>query len=480
VYDKQPRVFRVLCAASIGAFGAASCSGRPLSVPASVAPASGLRAQNKLSGSNLIQHVVIIVQENRSFDNLFATFPGADGTTKGHMEGRGPVKLREANLAEKCDFGHSYGGFKRDYDHGKMNGFDLEGDSYGCPNPAGVLPYQYVNPEQIVPYWFMAEQYVLADQMFQTHGSDSYSAHQDLIRGGTMIDQNQTESLIDTPTALPWGCDAPAGTTTSLLLWTGSKLQRGKGPFPCTNKFPSSGSYYPTLRDLLDAKSVSWKYYSPRVGNHRGHGSGAYWNAFDTIAAVRYGSEWGTNVPGAPYYEKQIFYDISGGTLPAVSWLIPDDVNSDHPGSSSDFGPSWVASAMNAIGQSPYWNTTAVVVVWDDWGGFYDHVPPPFFDHWGGLGFRVPMIVVSPYPRQAVPIKPGYISHTQYEFASILEFVEDTFGLGRLGTTDLRATSMVDCFDFTQGPRPFQKIPSSYSRSYFLHQPESLRPVDSE
>ena len=396
------------------------------------------------------------------------------------MRGRGRVKLREANLDEKCDFGHSYRGYKGDYDGGKMNGFGLEGDSQGCPKPAGLLPYQYVNPNQIAPYWYMAAQYVLADKMFQTQGSGSFTGHQDLIRGGTTFDQAQTESLVDFPTAVPWGCDSPSHTETSYLLWTGSGIhgEDDKGPFPCTNQFPSSGSYYATLRDSLDAKSVSWKYYSPSVNLPS---SGAYWNAFDTIAAVRYGSEWGSNVPQAPYYEKQIFYDISGNALPAVSWLVPDEVNSDHPNRSApDTGPSWVASVVNAIGQSSYWNSTAIIIVWDDWGGFYDHVPPPFFDHRGGLGFRVPMIVVSPYAREATPSKPGYISHRQYEFGSILKFIEDIWSLGRLGTTDGRAASIGDCFDFTQTPRTFHQIPSSYSRAYFEHQPPSYRPVDSE
>jgi phospholipase C len=118
--------------------------------------------------------------------------------------------------------------------------------------------------------------------------------------------------------------------------------------------------------------------------------------------------------------------------------------------------------------------------VWDDWGGFYDHVPPPFFDNWGGLGFRVPMLVISPYAREAVPGTPGYVSHTQYEFGSILKFVENVWGLGSLGTTDQRANSIVDSFDFTQPPRSFTAIPSKYSRSYFLHQPYSYKPVDSE
>jgi phospholipase C len=459
---------------------AACSSGNPGSVPS--AQQNAFATSRSAAASGPIQHVVVIIQENRSFDNLFATFPGADGTTKGKMSGGKSIKLTETNLAQSCDFGHSYQGFKRDYNGGKMDGFNLEGGNGSCPSPVGTAPYQYVNPTQIAPYWDMAGQYVLADHTFQTQGSGSYTGHQDLIRGGTTIDSGQTESLVDYPSAVPWGCDAPTKpkmTVTSLLFWTGSKImaKHDRGPFPCTNKFPSSGVYYETLRDLLDENSLSWKYYTPAVAHA---GSGEYWNAFDMIASVRFGPEWCVNVTCTSKGEMQIFNDISSGSLPAVSWVIPDEANSDHPGSGSDTGPSWVASVVNAIGDSPYWSSTAIVITWDDWGGFYDHVKPKFFDHWGGLGFRVPMIVVSPYAREAVRSKPGYISHTQYEFGSIVRFIEDTWNLPRLGTTDVRATSIANCLDFSQPARKFQDIQSTYSRTYFEHQPPSNKPVDTE
>jgi phospholipase C len=224
------------------------------------------------------------------------------------------------------------------------------------------------------------------------------------------------------------------------------------------------------MRDLLDAKSLSWRYYSPPVL----HDTGSIWNAFDAIQAVREGPEWTTNI--SP--EKQILSDVTNGTLPAVSWVVPDLQNSDHPGSGSTTGPSWVASIVNAVGESSYWDSTAIVVVWDDYGGFYDHVPPPFFDQWGGLGFRVPAMIVSAY---TPPVVSGtYVSHTQYEFGSILKFIEETFALGSLGTTDARATSIGDSFDFNQSPHPFTPIPASYSRAYFERQPPSYKPVDTQ
>ncbi|MGA2760491.1 MAG: alkaline phosphatase family protein, partial [Candidatus Cybelea sp.] len=394
--------------------------------------------RNTTSNPSPIKHIIIIIQENRSFDNLFSTFPNANGTTQGLMKtpsGDQPVTLKEVDLDAPCDYTHSYHGFLKAYDGGKMDGFNLEGGSGHCVNKTTGM-YQYVNAEQIAPYWDMAMQYVLADDMFQTQGSGSFTAHQDLIAGSTILDQAETKSLVDIPTHLPWGCDSPAGTRTSVLRFLGSGLFKYKahtGPFPCLN--------YETMRDLLDAQSVSWRYYSPPVEG----GSGSEWNAFDAIKAVRDGPEWGVNVTNS---DTQIFTDITDGQLPSLSWVIPDGADSDHPSQKGgDNGPSWVASVVNAVGQSSYWSSSAIVVVWDDWGGFYDHVPPPFQDSWGGLGFRVPMIVISPYALGGGSV--NYVSHTQYEFGSILKFIEGTFGLGSLDTTDERATSMVDCFDFS-------------------------------
>jgi phospholipase C len=132
-----------------------------------------------------------------------------------------------------------------------------------------------------------------------------------------------------------------------------------------------------------------------------------------------------------------------------------------------------VASIVNTIGESKYWNSSAVIILWDDWGGFYDHVPPPFYDDAGGLGFRVPMLIVSPYVQ-------AHVEHTQYEYGSILKFIEKNWNLGSLGTTDKRATSIGNAFDFNQKPRKFQEIPTKYSRSFFLHQKPSGIPPDTE
>jgi phospholipase C len=153
--------------------------------------------------------------------------------------------------------------------------------------------------------------------------------------------------------------------------------------------------------------------------------------------------------------------------------VVPTGRDSDHPGQKSDTGPSWVADIVNTIGASAYWKDTAIVVLWDDWGGFYDHVPPPQLDYLG-LSFRVPMIVISPYAKK------GYVSHTQYEFGSVVKFIENVFTLPSLGFTDERANGLSDAFDFSQKPRAFQKIPCKYPPSHFTNGQILYGPPDTD
>ena len=240
----------------------------------------------------------------------------------------------------------------------------------------------------------------------------------------------------------------------------------GKGPFPCSNAFPDPSYGYDTLRDLLDAKGLSWKYYVPKIGVNYGN----LLDAFDLIAPVRYGSEWGTNVE---WPQTAILSDISAGSLAAVTWVIPSEPDSDHPAEKVDHGPAWVSSVVNAIGESPFWDSTAIVVVWDDWGGLYDNFPPQQYP-FGELGFRVPALIISPYA------KAGHISTTTYEFGSILRYIEENWNLGSLGTSDARANSLIDSFDYNQPPIQFQPITSELRKSYFLHEKPSLRPPDDD
>jgi phospholipase C len=470
------RFARGLMLALFASYALAGCGGGGSS---SIPPANG-PTQPPASPGPKIKHIVLMIQENRTFNNLFAGFPNAKSSLTGEQlvkQGGGYVKqkvnLTKASLTFKGNITHLYAAFLTGWQKGGMDGFNLI-TYMRDGQPEGMAPYQYVDPAQIGPYRTMAAQWGLADEMFQTQGSDSFTAHQDLIRGGTFI--NATESMIDPPTAPEaWGCDSPPGAKTQLIT-TKLKYLHNAGPFPCTKDFPGYGSGgYQTLRDLLDAKSLSWKYYAPPFEHSTPNG---LWNAFDLVAEVRYGSEWTTNVSSP---ETNVISDIHNGKLPAVSWVIPDAANSDHPGyAAHDTGPSWVASVVNAVGKSQYWNTTAVIVVWDDWGGFYDPVAPPPQDNQGGPGFRVPMIVVSPYVKPGSGSKGGYVSHTVYEFGSIIRFIEDTFKLGRLGTTDATCASMGDMFDYSQAPRSFQLIQARYSRAYFARQRPSGLPVDTE
>jgi phospholipase C len=412
-----------LTACSGGVASLPGTSGVPLAMPA---------VQEDAPSAHRIKHVIILVQTNRSFDNLFGHFPGADGAKSGLMSDGTVIKLKKTKLYDPKLYQNSHQAFLVEYDGGKMDRWNLV---YVNLAPCSTCAYAFVDPKQIKPYWTLAKQYVLADHMFSTESSGDFTAHQDLIRGNSAI--NTTESLIDFPSRGPWGCDAPAGTTTPLLTNTGQYIPNG--PPPCMT--------YNTLRDLLDAKHVSWKYYTPNIFTSL---AGAYWGAFDAISAVRYGPEWKTNV-STP--ETNIFKDIKKGQLSDVSWVMPSDVHSDHAGFGSfDAGPAWVAKVVNAVGTSKYWDSSAIIVVWDDWGGWYDHVPPPQLDY-AGLGFRVPMIVVSPYAKQ------GFISHTQYEFGSIIRLIEDNWNLGSLGTTDTRAAKIKDAFNFAQKPRAFVPVP---------------------
>jgi phospholipase C len=298
-----------------------------------------------------------------------------------------------------------------------------------------------------------------------------------LIAGTTEINPNTHNAIVNFPsnTGQAWGCDATSGTVTSLLETDGTVSING-GPFPCFTQFH-------TMADTMDnnVPKVSWRYYAPSPTNW---GNGGIWSAFDAISNVRNGPDWAANVISPP---KQILTDIDNGTLKNVTWVIPDFKNSDHAGSLSDSGPSWVASVVNKIGGSKFWKTSAIVVLWDDWGGWYDNVPPSQLD-FRGLGIRTPMLIISPYAIAGQGAG-GYISHYQFEPGSILKFIENAFNLpslasrygSSLGYTDDRATGIGVAFDFTQTPRPFgTPIPTTYGESYFLNQSPSAVPPDDD
>jgi phospholipase C len=423
----------------------AGCGGTTMAVP---------QSQSTVA-HHYIKHIVIVIQENRSFDDMFSGFPGADAPAYGYA-GHKRIELHPVSLENKGNINNNWSDALSGWDKGRMDGFERE-QLYGEPPD---FAYAYVPRNESAPYWAMARQYVLADRMFPTEFGPSFTAHLSLIAANTDIKPTPLAE-VDEPIAYPWGCTAPAGAKTFTLDIR--RIERFNGPFPCFDDFP-------TIADRLDPAGISWKYYAAPLSNI----GGQVWSEFSAVRAVRYGPDW-KNVINP---QTRILKDVDAGALADVSWVTPDWMDSDHTGSGYNRGPSWVSAVVNAIGESPYWQDTAIFVLWDDWGGWYDNVPPPQLD-FRGLGIRVPCIVISPYARTR------YVSHTQYEYGSILKFVEQVFGLPPIGPpsrgfTDTRAASMLDAFDFTQSPRPFVPIAAPYSKGVFLRERPSYVPPDSD
>jgi phospholipase C len=407
------------------------------------------------SSPNKIQHVVVIFQENRTPDNLFHGLPNADIANSGVNSLGQTIPLQPIPLANRYDLGHRHNDFLRMYDNGKMDGADKVS---GCnPNQAGCPPnpqFQYVNPSDVAPYFQLAQQYTFGDRMFQTNQGPSFPAHQFIISGTSAPTATSTLFAAEN-TNLGAGCTATPAAWVWMIDASGAESSK---MYPCFE--------HPTLTDLLNSAGKSWKYYTP---SNAGIWVGP--NAIQHICApansVCTGPDWVNNVV---LNNTQVLTDISSGQLPAVSWVIPTGQASDHPGNNNGTGPSWVASIVNAIGGSSYWSNTAVIITWDDWGGWYDHVPPPKViedrTSWGSgyvYGFRVPLIIVSPYA------KAGYVSHVTHDFGSILKFIEQIFSLPSLGYADAAADDLSDCFNFSQTPLQFHTIAAPLSAEHFLN-----------
>lgn len=373
-----------------------------------------------------IQHVVFLIKENRSFDMYFGTFPGAEGATSGMASTGAQMILRRAPDRMPRDLGHSWEDAARAIDGGKMDRFDLVHN--------GNMKGDYLSMSQFLAadipnYWSYAEHFTLADHMFSSLSGPSFPNHLYTVA-------SQSAGVVNNPDSLIWGCDAAQRTRVDVMSPDGTFSRQ----FPCFD--------VPTLTDRLDAANVSWRYYAPTKNDH-----GYIWSVLDAIRHVRFGPEWTTNV--VPF--SQFVNDATAGTLPPVSWIVPDFNVSEHPtvdafagttlNVSACEGENWTVRQINAIMQGPEWSSTAIVVTWDDFGGFYDHVPPPVVDAYG-LGPRVPLIVISPYSRE------GVVSHTVYEFGSVLQLIENRFRLKALGPRDVNANSLLDMFDFTQAPAP--------------------------
>jgi phospholipase C len=362
-------------------------------------------------------------------------------------------------LTARYDLSHAHGAWTSDYNHGNVNGFNTEVEfcdvKGSCP-PRAVAAYGYVPKSEIQPYWDMARDYTFADNMFQTNQGPSFPAHQYLVSGTSTISNLSNLKAAENPKDPSHkhhvgGCNSPPQTRVVTIDPSGKE---GRPVYPCFDRI--------SIMNLMNDQEISWNYYQE-------FGGSGLWHAADAIKTIRQGPSY-NNVR---WPSAQVLRDIRLYRLADVTFVTPSAAESDHAGKTNGTGPSWVASIVNAIGKSSYWRNTAIIVTWDDWGGWYDHVAPRIYNSYE-LGFRVPMIVISPYSKR------GYVSHTNYEFGSILKFIEKTYDLPSLGTTDVRANDLSDCFDFGGKPRRFKPIRAKYSGRYFEALPISYESPDDD
>jgi len=451
-----------------------------------------------LADAQSFQHIVLIVQENRTPDNLFQGLCGPsrqlcpvpyDLQNFGIDQAGNKVALIETPLGVGYGEDHSHTRFLTQCDlDPASNTCRMDGlRTTGCPLQCA---YAYVNPADVGPYLTLAQQYGWANYMFQTNQGPTMPAHQFLFAGtsaDTADDDAQATFVSNNPSdSASSGCLAPLGEIYYLI-----SPQSWPQEYQLVNVPLGTFCFsYPTMATLLDnhQPALSWKYYT--VGPHAIATAPNWFReicAPDSNYQECTGSEWENSVDLDP---KDVLIDIGACKLANMTWVVPIGQNSDHAGDPGNTGgPSWVASIVNAIGESPcqnpdgssYWNSTAIFITWDDWGGWYDHEPPTLLsvpDQGQGdnqYGFRVPLLVVSAY----TPL--GYVDNARYDFGSILRFVEQNFGIpeGALNFADARATTdLTSFFVWHQQPRVFKLIAAPKSAEFFLNDKRPMAAPD--
>jgi len=378
-----------------------------------------------------IKHVVFIIKENHSFDNLFARFPGVDGATYAMVGSRKiPLGVTPDHLLFDIDHGGSAA--TKAVDNGRMDAFHRLGGAVQFGHDYADSAYE---EKEIPAYWKYAESYALADHFFSTIMGPSFPNHLVTIAG---IDGGVVDNPVGSELSPSWGCDAPQSSRVRALAPNGAV----KYVFPCFD--------FKTLADEAQAGHVSWRYYAASPGQ-----TGYIWATFDAIRHIRYGPSWAQ--ADVPY--TRFTADVRDGNLPSITWLTTDLAYSEHPPAGMCAGENWTVQQINAIMQSPYWKSTAIVLAWDDFGGFYDHVPPPVVNNIG-LGPRVPAIVISPYARA------GYVDHITYDFGSVLRFMEDVFHLPYLPTSAPSLPSIAGMLNIDQRPAPPLVLPLQHCAPY--------------
>ncbi|HEY2474126.1 MAG TPA: alkaline phosphatase family protein [Candidatus Cybelea sp.] len=433
------------------AVASATISGCSFSSHPALPPAGGLAAPAS-TGAGKIQHVVYIVQENRSFNNMFEGYPGADTASSGKTSTGQTIQLQPVSLKVAYEVDHSaHAMFNACRGTGKlpgtkcrMNGFNTEAQEGGPRNGQ----YVYVPHSESKPYFDMAHEFVLADRMFASQLDESFVAHQYIIAA-------QAHSSVDVPSN-EWGCEGQYGDSVAMI---NQQRQYSGYQRPCFN--------YTTLGDEIDNAGLTWRFYTSQYDEPLG----GFWSGYQAVKHIFDGPDWKKDVITP---QKSFITDIKAGKLANFTWITPLCDDSDHVSCGGGLGPSWVASLVNAVGKSKFWDSTVVFVQWDDWGGMYDPVPPPFKDY-DSLGFRVPLIVISAYAKK------NFVSHKQYETASVLRYAEDLFNLPHMSQADRRALSPADdCLDFSQKPRTFIPIKAPVGPAFFLNQPNDPRIPDEQ
>jgi len=431
-----------IAAAALG-LALAAC-GRTIVVPTE--SAGGLTTargatSNAGNSKGKIRHVIFVIQENRSFNNLFLGYPGATTQSYGYDTNGNKIALVPIGLATQWDIDHSSTAFFNACDgRGKLPGTKCKMDGWNNesatlhhpPNPA----YAYVPRDEIKPYWTLARRYALSDRTFASNLDGSFVSHQYAVAA-------YASRSVDGPDG-PWGCEGGKNTQIATLT---SRRTIGKWIRACFD--------FETLGGEADAAGVTWRFYTGGI-----HDDGGIWSSYQADRRVFQRPDWKHDVVNPP---SRFLSDVRAGTLADITWITPVFAASDHAGVDSADGPAWVASLVNAVGRSPFWKSTAIFVMWDDWGGWFDPVKPVYEDY-DGLGFRVPLLIVSPYAKR------GSVTHEQYETASVLRFIEDTFGLSQLAAADARANDPAadpQAFDFSQPPRAFQEIPDAKPVGYW-------------
>ena len=353
-----------------------------------------------------IKHVVFILHENRTFDNFFGTFPGANGATSATISTGQVIPLGRTPDRTVLPLNHTWPTEMMVTNFGKMNKFD---QLTGCSQNGMLVCMTQYTQADIPNLWKYAQTYGMADNFFSSLHGPSFPNHLFVIAAQNGGVSNNTNPITNT------GCAAPS-TTNVVVIDAQGELTT---PYPCFD--------FPTLADSLQSAGLSWKAYN--TGSD-----------YAAINHIRNSSMWSNIVP-----ISQFVLDAKNGKLPAVSWVLPPGAENQYPTNSACDGENWTVAQLNALMSGPDWASTAVFIAWDDFGGFYDHVAPPTVDGYG-LGPRVPALIISPYA------KPGYISHVQYDHTSILKFIETQFGLAALNSRDAAANDFSDAFDFTQTP----------------------------